>query len=89
MALHTVESKNLQQITLWPDATDVDAIEEPIDQQWQDLDRLLVEFWTSRSIRTMVAYEVGVGGEDFRDSAPRLLPELSRRGLVDMVECAS
>ena len=60
-------------------------------QQWHDLDRLLAQFWTSHSIRPKVAYEVEVEkreDEDIRDHAPSLLPELTRRGFIDLVECA-
>ena len=83
MTLQTVQSKNLQQITIHPYATFTNMNEETICQEWWDLDRLLVQFWTSRSIRPEFRYEMGREGEDFKAFAPRLLPELTRRGLVD------
>jgi len=85
-ALRTVESKSLQRITIHPHtATIQDPIEE-VAQGWQDLDRLLVQFWTSRSVRPQLLYGHDKGGQDLRDRAPSLLPELTRRGLVEVVE---
>jgi hypothetical protein len=83
MALQTVQSEHLQQITIHPYTTFADLTEESARQEWQDLDRLLVQFWTLRSIRLQIKYEVGKGGNDLRAFAPSLLPELTRRGLVD------
>ena len=86
MALRTVESKTLQRITIHPH---ISAIEGPIEetvQEWQDLDRLLIQFWTSRSVRSQFVYGRDEGGNYLRDHAPSLLPELTRRGLVDLVE---
>ena len=86
-ALRTVKSKRLQQITLRPDHNALaNKFGEAVCQQWHDLDSLLVQFWASHSIRPKVTYEVGVGREDMRDYAPSLLPELTRRGLVDLAE---
>ena len=88
MALQTVDSKNLRWITVRPDAdTFVRTIKEPVRHQWQDLDQLLVRFWTSHSIRPIITYGAGARRKDMRDYASSLLPELSRRGLVDLVEC--
>jgi len=86
-ALQTVESKNLQRITVrLYTVTTEDPVEEMVRQEWLDLDRLLVRFWTSHSIRPRLMYEPVPGGKDMRDYAPGLLPELTRRGLVDLVE---
>ena len=89
MALQTIESEDLQRIILCPyDA----ALEDPTDEvylEWLDLDRLLVQFWTSRSIRPRVVYEPDERGLDMGDYAPSLLPELTRRGLVDLIERSS
>jgi hypothetical protein len=56
MALQTVESKNLQQITIHYPTILTGTIEEAVHQaqEWQELDRLLVQFWTSRSIRPKI-----------------------------------
>ena len=81
--IQTVKSKTLQRITIHlHSATIRDPIEE-VAQGWQDLDHLLVRFWTSRSVRLRLVYE---GGNYLRDHAPSLLPELTKRGLVDLVE---
>jgi len=83
--LQTVESKNLQRINICQAIVLPKEIEEMVCQEWHDLDRLLVQFWTSHSIRPEVTYVAQKGGEDLRDHAPSLLPELTRRGLVDLV----
>jgi len=86
MALRTVESKILRQITIHSHtATIRDPIEEAA-QGWQDLDRLLVQFWTSCSVRLRLLYRRNKRGQDLRDHAPSLLPESTRRGLVELVE---
>jgi hypothetical protein len=85
-ALESIQSKNLQQITatIHPIGAFGNPIEDAVRQEWQDLDHLLVQFWTSRSIRPKFMCERGENG--FRGLAPNLLPELMRRGLVDLVE---
>jgi len=86
-ALQTIKSKNLQRITVRPvPGAFLHTIEEPVRQQWHDLDRLLVQFWASHSIRPKVTYEAGMRKKDIRDYTPTLLPELTKRGLVDLVE---
>ena len=81
-ALQTMKSKTLQHITIHPAAAH--AIEDTLFQEWQDLDRLLVQFWTPHPGRIQVIYEVNQ--RDLRDHMPSLLPELTTRGLVDLVE---
>ena len=84
MTLQSIQSKNLQQIAVHPYATTLGSpIEESVYWQWEDLDSPLIQFWTSSSIRPWVVCEV-VGEEDMKDYAPSLLPELTRRGLVDL-----
>jgi len=82
----TAKSENLQQITVSSFAVGLAQIEGAVYREWEDLDRLLVQLWTSRSIRPRVRYKRGKG-EDDRDLASKLLPELTKRGVVDMVEC--
>lgn len=84
MSLQTVESESLQQITIHPYATTLTGT--AVRQEWQDLDCLLVQFWTSHSIRPRLLYGRDKEGKEMRDHAPNLLPELSRRGLIDLVE---
>ena len=59
-----------------------DAIWEPVRQEWLELDCLLVQFWTSHSLRSTVMYGPGEGGKDLRDLVARLLPELTRGGIL-------
>ena len=87
MALQTVKSQNLQRITIQQDATTLEnGIEERVRREWLELDHLLTQFWTSHSIRPQVVYEPGGGSQGMRHLASGLLPELTRRGLVDLVE---
>jgi len=86
MTLQTVDSKTLQSITIDPHSAIPETVEEEVYQEWQDLDRLLVQFWTSHSIRPKVKYVPRWGeGRELRDDAQILLPELTKRGLVDLV----
>ena len=82
-ALHTIEPKNIEQISLelshyifW----------RTVHQEWLDLDSLLVRFWTLHSLRLKVTYESRRGWGDRRETVARLLPEVMRRGIADLVE---
>lgn len=81
--LQTLESKTVQDISIYPLDPLPETVEEAICEEWRNLDRPLVQFGTSHSTRIRVAY---VTGNDTRGSLPNLLPELTRRGLVDLVE---
>ena len=85
MTLQTAESTNLEQIAirlhLSTDFTTEN--EESAYQKWQDLDRLLLQFWISRSIRPKIGYW---GKCYLVELAPRLLPELTSRGAVDLID---
>jgi hypothetical protein len=86
--LRTVKSKNLQQITLeLPGYTTIRKIDwETVRQGWLDLDYLLVQFVASRSLRLNIMDWSKMEREDMRDHAARLLPELMKRGIDDLVE---
>ena len=86
MTLQTAESINLKQITIHSPTAFRKPIVESAYQEWQDLDRLLLRFWTSRSIRPKIGCKNGKEGCDLRYLVPRLLPELTSRGIVDLVE---
>jgi hypothetical protein len=100
MALQSVQSENLQQIIIYPLAVSADLelfnihpygtpgnpVKETVLQEWRDLERVLVRFWTSHSIRSKILYKAGKGQKDWEALVPRLLPELTRRGLFDLVE---
>ena len=56
---------------------------------WADLDRLLVQFWEFHSVRTRVVHRQprtgnGTGGTE--DWVQYLLPEMMKRGVVDLTE---
>ena len=59
---------------------------ESIHQGWLDLDRLLVQFWTSHSLRLKLMYEWIETGKDLNEAVGLVLPELTRRGIVDVVK---
>jgi len=86
--LQTTETETIRGIIIYPFDSLPETIEEAVCQEWRDLDRLLVEFGTSRSIRPQVAYVAREGGMDRRDRVSSLLPELTRRGLIYLVEAA-
>ena len=85
MTFQTAQSKHLQQITIYPRGNFANPVEETVCLGWQDLDRLLVQSWTSHSIRPRIMHGVGEEQDVSRLLASRLLPELTRRGLVDLV----
>lgn len=61
------------------------AVGETIYKGWLDLDRLLVQLWESHSIRPKVM--TATSGEKMRGTKyciKRLLPEMTRRGLIDL-----
>ena len=87
-ALQTIESKKLERITVYPLLVKSE-IEDVVHRDWEDLDRLLAQFSTPHSIRARVMYKLADEGAVMKDRVPSLLPELSRRGLVDLVEYSS
>jgi len=94
MALQTItpEHRDLRQITLRvPDSctfrvsTRDGEIIEAIRRQWLDLDRLLVQFLESSSIHPTVIRTVsGVARGNIKDYIGCLLPELTKKGVVDL-----
>ena len=86
MTLRTVEPRNLESITIYVDENLPGTIEEEARQEWKDLDRLLVQFWNSHLIRPRFVHTAGKEGRDLRVNVPNLLPESTRRGIVDLFE---
>ena len=99
MALQTItpEHRDFRHISIfvpyhslhcvYPRAQVERAVQETIYQQWLDLDGLLVQFWESRSIRPRVTCEMPAWeGQGVRDSIKRLLPEVTRRGIMDLLQ---
>jgi hypothetical protein len=86
VALQTVQSRLLRQIAVQQSGVSIDPVEEMALQEWQGLESTLAQSWASHSIHPKIVYQVGKEGGDLRALAPSLLPELMRRGLVDLVE---
>jgi len=84
--LQTVETKNLQQIAIRLHIAGPRDSTEGAD--YQALDRMLVQFWFSHLIRPRFLYILDDGGKTVRDQVSHLFPELTRKGLVDMVKTA-
>ena len=97
MALQTVtsEHRDLQRISFHvPYQYTLDGLGANIRQglgevwygQWLDLDRLLVQFWESRSIRPKITYNCESQEEkkEAIDCVSCLLPEITKRGIIDL-----
>jgi len=97
-ALHTITPKhrNLRRISICmprdlalggAGSDIIQSLGEAASRRWSDLDRLLVKFWESRSIRPRVGYELGLAKnqENMDYSIGRLLPEVTKRGIVDPI----
>jgi len=84
-ALDTIRSKRLQQVSLEFDhyVAIGDAIWERGRQEWSDLDCFLVRFLDSNPLRLRVTYKPEEG---MSDHMAGLLPELTRRGIVELVQ---
>ena len=65
----------------------VDTIKKSEEyEEWLDLDRLLVQFLESRStLPNAICMRWEGANLDMRDFAECFLPELSRRGMIDLV----
>ncbi|KAF9780879.1 hypothetical protein BJ322DRAFT_287430 [Thelephora terrestris] len=74
--IQTARSEILQQITIYLYDTWFVTAEET-SREWYELDGLLVQLWTSRSILPNI-----VCWNDPKKLVPSLLPELTRRGFV-------
>ena len=87
--LQTVKSENLKKIQIiigWF-ATFDNPVEGAVCREWWELDRFLVELWSSRSVLSDIRFEEQEGGGDIMgDIAPALLPESSKEGFVGMAE---
>ena len=81
-ALRTIKSKSLRQITICLGGSIMSTVlHDPVNETsrlgWQDLDNLLIQLWTTRSIRPVFRTENMYSS---RVLVPKLLPELARRG---------
>ena len=63
-----------------------ETIGEEIYEQWMDLDRVLVQLWETNSIHTQVFYSIDEEEKDAREHICSLLPEMTKRGIVEMTD---
>lgn len=82
--LQTAKSENLRQITLFSSIDPRRESDETARPEWQNLDHLLVQLWTTRSIRPALTYQKGWETSDFVVPS-EVLPELTRRGILDLI----
>jgi hypothetical protein len=98
MALRTItpNHRDLRQISLVAPSTLFDTkynhddptkfrkrMGERVCREWSELDHLLARLWESHSIRPKVLYRMGE--ENARSCMESLLPEVSRRGVLDLI----
>jgi hypothetical protein len=86
----TPEHQDLRQISVLVDFTipflSTGPSAETIGEQCLGLDRLLVQLWESHSIQPKVECTALRGKEqDARDSVGRLLPEITKKGIINLV----
>lgn len=67
------------------------VIGEGTHEQWLDLDRRFVQLWESHSIRPKLLYHAPPGKdiEGPTSCVEGLLPEITRRGIADLVKWGS
>ena len=80
--LQTAESPNLEQVIIRYETLTAQSVY----REWQGLDHLLLQFWTSRSIRPKIGYRRGKDIRGLRELVPKLLPELTSRGVIYLIE---
>ena len=78
--------------TITPQHQDLQRISIHVPHPWvhdqvKDLDRLLVQLWDSHSIRTSVTCFIAEHQKrEMRGWAGYMFPELTKRGIIDLVE---
>ena len=77
--IRTTKSKDLRQINVYMYLNCTNSIGQMVRQELRDLDCLLVQLWTSHSIRPKITFTKFWGGNDPGDVLPSLLPELTSR----------
>jgi len=58
-----------------------------ICDSWADLDHTLIQLWESNAVTTRVTYATGGDKTEARKFVEQLLPEMTRRGIVELVDC--
>jgi hypothetical protein len=64
----------------------VDPAAGTVHKEWEELDRLLVQLWTSRSVVPVIKLEESEEGDSFEELVRGLLPMLASRGAVNPAE---
>jgi hypothetical protein len=84
-ALQTItpEHRKLRQVTIRVSGNSRQAIDQVNSHQWLDLDRLLVQFWDSGTVRVKLVTKAGWGSGYH---LARLLPEIMGKKTLDLVE---
>ena len=83
-ALYTLKSKHLQHVSLQPPPNP--TLWEAAHEEWLDIDSLLDQFRTSPSLRLKITDSSGIGWECLKALVAWSFPELTRRGIVDLVQ---
>ena len=55
-------------------------------RQWMELDTVLVQLWESHPVHVKIAYCSGVDWEQVPELIEELMPETTRRGIVETVD---
>ena len=87
-ALQTVDINDLQSVSLKVNLRVISRARGlgTVELGWENLDRLLVQFWTSTSLRPKLTCRSSLLEQaDQRDIVAGLLPESMGRGIVDGV----
>lgn len=83
----TPDHRDLRQISFYipvdDPASDGERAEE-IHRQWVDLDRLLVRLWELNRFHTRVIHSARGKEGGVRERLERLLPEMTKRGIVEL-----
>ena len=62
---------------------------EKIHREWVDLDRLLIQFWESRTVRPRIICQVGEKQKKpMWERIGDLLPGVTERGITELVDSA-
>ena len=84
--LQTAKSEYLEQITIFVPSSATNPVPATVNSEWEDLDHLLVQLWTSRSVRPRLGYMKKLECDDMEAWVPILLPELTSRGIIEVVK---
>ena len=83
--LQTIKSQYLTEIAIFVPPFLTGPV-QTVHREWEDLDHVLVQFLTSRSIRPVFKYKATPGSDGTGKRLRALLPELASRGVVDVAE---